>query len=375
MYTRTHIHTHDVTHAFSIFFFSFPLRDRAKEKSIVCSMKETCNYTQNTHTYPKEKTKRMTSVFDFKPLVQPTRVDLLSMYHKARSSMWYEDEIQYTADLPDFDSMSPNERHFIELILGFFAVSDRIVLSNLVENFLREIELPEAKLFYNFQAVVEDVHSLTYTNHLLTLVRDPVRIEQLMSSISNFSSIAHKATWAIKWMDRSKPIEQRIIAFAVVEAVYFSASFCAIFWLKSMNKLVKGVGTSNEFIARDENLHADFACLLYKEYFPSVDDAIIHDIIRDAVEVEEEFVREVLPGPGFVGMTVPLMTQYVRFVADRLALQLGCKTSVWGVENPFAFMSRLSMPGKTNFFEKRVSEYTKVSSTMSSDDLAVLADF
>ncbi len=308
----------------------------------------------------------------FEPLMPPVRHDLLAMYHKARGSMWFEDEILYTADVPDFDRMSPMERHFIELILGFFAVSDRIVLANLSENFIREIEIPEAKLFYNFQAAMEDIHSLTYTNHLMTLVKDPARIDDLLHSIEVFPSIAAKSAWALKWMDRDRPLAERIIAFAVVEAVYFSASFCAIFWLKSQNKLVKGVGTSNEFIARDETLHADFACMLYKNHFPTVPDATIKNIVRDAVEVEEAFVREILPGEGFVGMTSALMTQYVHFVADRLVLQLGCHEPIWNATNPFEFMAQLSMPGKTNFFEKRVTEYAKVTSVT---DLAVLDDF
>jgi ribonucleotide reductase beta subunit family protein with ferritin-like domain len=284
------------------------------------------------------------------------------MYHKARGSMWFEDEIQYTADLPDYESISAEERHFIELILGFFAVSDRIVLANLVENFIREVEIPEAKLFYNFQAAMEDIHSLTYTNHLVTLVKDQRRIGDLMDSVNVFPSVGAKAAWARKWMSRDRPLAERIIAFAVVEAVYFSASFCAIFWFKTRNKFVKGIGVSNEFISRDENLHADFACMLYKNYFPRVSDEVIHEIIRDAVEVEETFVCEILPGTGFVGMTAPLMTQYVHFVADRLAQQLGCSTLLWGAANPFEFMAILGMPGKSNFFEKRVTEYSKVSS-------------
>ncbi len=311
----------------------------------------------------------------FVPLAPPTRDDLLGMYHKARGSMWFEDEIQYTADLPDYESISSEERHFIELILGFFAVSDRIVLANLVENFIREVEIPEAKLFYNFQAAMEDIHSLTYTNHLMTLVKNPRRIDDLMDSVNVFPSVGAKAAWARKWMNRDRPLAERIIAFAVVEAVYFSASFCAIFWFKSRNKFVKGIGVSNEFISRDETLHADFACMLYKNYFPRVSDEIIHEIIRDAVEVEETFVREILPGAGFVGMTSALMTQYVHFVADRLALQLGCASSIWGVTNPFEFMAILGMPGKSNFFEKRVTEYAKVSSTSLVDFGADVDDF
>lgn len=310
---------------------------------------------------------------NFQPLMPATRMDLNDMYVKARSMIWFESEIPFTSDIPDFTSMTPEERHFIELILGFFAVSDRIVLSNLVENFIREISIPEAQLFYNVQAFMEDIHSLTYTNHLLTLVKDPARIEQLLNSIEHFPSISKKATWATKWMNRDSPIQQRLVAFAIVEAVYFSASFCSIFWLKTQNKLVKGVGTSNEFISRDENLHADFACLLYKNYFPSIGSETIIQMIQEAVEVESEFVREALPGQGFVGMNANLMLQYVQFVADRLGMNLGLERAIFGSENPFPFMANLSLNGKTNFFEKRVTEYSKVN--VSSDSLHGLEDF
>jgi ribonucleotide reductase beta subunit family protein with ferritin-like domain len=310
---------------------------------------------------------------NFQPLMPATRMDLNEMYIKARSMIWFESEIQFTSDLPDYSMMTADERHFIELILGFFAVSDRIVLSNLVENFIREVNIPEAQLFYNVQAFMEDIHSLTYTNHLLTLVKDPARIDQLLNSIQNFPSIAKKAAWASKWMNRDAPIQQRLVAFAIVEAVYFSASFCSIFWLKTQNKLVKGVGTSNEFISRDENLHADFACMLYTRYYPSIEKEIIIQMIQEAVDVESEFVREALPGEGFVGMNANLMLQYVQYVADRLGMNLGLERAIFGAENPFPFMANLSLNGKTNFFEKRVTEYSKVN--VSSDSLHGLEDF
>jgi ribonucleotide reductase beta subunit family protein with ferritin-like domain len=309
------------------------------------------------------------------PLLPPERQELLSFYKRARAAFWVEDEIPYTADIPEWDRMSPEERHFMELVLGFFAVSDRIVLANLVGNFIQEITIPEAQLFYNFQAAVEDIHSLTYTNHLLTLVKDPVRIEQLLNSIEHFPSIRKKSEWATKWMDRSRPVAQRLIAFAVVEAVYFCASFCSIFWFKEQNKLVKGVGYSNEFIARDEGLHAAFACALYKNCFDKVPDETIREIIRDAVEVECEFVDEALPS-AFVGMNADLMKQYVRYVADRLAFQLGCSEPIWGGSNPFVFMERLSLIGKDNFFEKKVSNYGKVTQSISQEELTcMLEDF
>jgi ribonucleoside-diphosphate reductase beta chain len=296
---------------------------------------------------------------DLTPLVLSDKRDLFGLLQQARSAFWVEDDILYTADLPDWEGMSADERHFIELILGFFAMSDRLVLKNLIENFLTEVTVPEARMFYNFQAAVEDVHSLTYTNHLLTLVKDPVRIEQLLHSIDHFDSVRKKAEWALKWMDRSRPFEQRLIAFAVVEAVYFSASFCSIFWFKEQNKLVKGIGLSNEYISRDEGLHAEFACTFYRNYFQPVADEVIHEIIRDAVEVECQFVDEALP-TSFVGMNAELMKRYVKFVANRLALQLGCEHPTWtDVVNPFPFMERMSLNGKDNFFEKRVSTYSK----------------
>ncbi len=302
------------------------------------------------------------------PLLPPERQELMSFYKRARAAFWVEDEVPYTADIPDWERMTPNERHFMELILGFFAVSDRIVLANLIGNFIQEITIPEAQLFYNFQAAVEDIHSLTYTNHLVTLVKDPVRIDQLLNSVEHFQSIKHKADWALKWMNRSLPIAQRLIAFAVVEAVYFSASFCSIFWFKEQNKLVKGVGYSNEFIARDEGLHAAFACALYKNCFERVPDEIVREIIMDAVAVECEFVDEALPH-DFVGMNATLMKQYVKYVADRLAFQLGRSEPIWGVSNPFVFMERLSLIGKDNFFEKKVSNYGKMTQSISHDEL------
>jgi ribonucleotide reductase beta subunit family protein with ferritin-like domain len=309
---------------------------------------------------------------ELKPLMPPTRRDLFDLYERARGCLWFETEINYVSDLPDYISMNVYERHFIELILGFFAVSDRLVLSNLIENFIHEIEIPEAKLFYNFQAIVEDIHSMTYTNHLITLVRDPLRIDQLLNSIEHFPSISKKVSWAQKWMDPIKPLEQRLLAFAIVEAVYFCASFCAIFWLKTQNKLVKGVGTSNEYISRDEKLHADFACLLYRNYFPRVSTEIIQEMMYEALEIEMEFVKEILPGDGFIGMNSKLMCEYVRYVSDQLLVQMG-EQKMFHVENPFSFMVNLNLRGKTNFFEKRVTEYAKISS--SCDSLEVLDDF
>ena len=308
----------------------------------------------------------------FQPLLPPTRRDLLEFYHKARSSIWYEDEIVYSSDIPDFQTMSIKERHFIELILGFFAVSDRIVLANLIDNFIQEINIPEAKLFYNFQAVCEDVHSLTYTNHLVTLVQDQQRLSQLLNSIENFSSISKKSEWAMKYMNRDVPLAQRIVAFSIVEAVFFCSSFCAIFWLKTQNKLVKGVGTSNEFISRDETLHSDFACALYRGYYTPVSEDIIRNMLQDAADVEFGFVDELLDSQGFIGMNRNLMKQYVKYVIDRLAIKLGIQI-IFNVENPFPFMANLSLHGKTNFFEKRVTEYAKVN--VSSDSLAELDDF
>ncbi len=310
---------------------------------------------------------------NIEPLLPPTRMDLFDFYERARGCIWFESEIKYTSDLPDYTRMNTYEKHFIELILGFFAVSDRLVISNLISNFIQEVDIPEAKLFYNFQAVVEDIHSMTYTNHLLTLVRDSTRIDELLHSVEHFESIRKKVQWAQKWMNPSKPIEQRLIAFAIVEAIYFCASFCAIFWLKTQNKLVKGVGTSNEYISRDEKLHADFACALYKNYYPRVETEIIHEILTEAIEIELSFVNEILPGKGFIGMNAGLMSEYVRYVSDQLLINLG-ESKVYHVENPFPFMVNLNLNGKTNFFEKRVTEYSKIN-TSCDDLLEVLDDF
>lgn len=314
------------------------------------------------------------TALSFEPLLPPTDVELMGYYKRARACIWFEDEIAYTSDIPDFESMSDSERHFIELILGFFAVSDRIVLENLVQNFIQEIQVPAAQLFYNFQAVMEDIHSLTYTNHLLTLVKDPVRLDALLGSIEHFTSIRAKAAWAHKWMSRDAPLMQRLVAFAIVEAVFFSASFSAIFWFKTQNKLVRGIGTSNEFISRDERLHADFACALYHHMGGGLSDEVVAEMMREAVECEIAFVRESLPASGFVGMNQELMVTYVKYVADLLVLQLGCKERVFRVDNPFPFMANLAMPGKSNFFEKKVTEYSKID-VSSASALGVLEDF
>ena len=309
----------------------------------------------------------------FQPLLPPTRLDLFEFYKKARSCMWYEDEIVYLSDIPDYETINSSERHFIELILGFFAISDRIVLSNLIQNFIQEIDIPEAKLFYNFQAIVEDIHSLTYTNHLITLVKTQDRLNQLIHSVENFPCIQSKTSWALRYMNRDVPIAQRLIAFAIVEGVFFSASFCSIFWFKTQNKFVKGIGVSNEFISRDEALHCDFACYLYKNYFSKVSKDLIIEMLRDAYDVESNFVNDLLSETfNSYGMNRNTMKQYIQYVIDKLSLQL-IDEKIFFVTNPFPFMMNLTLNSKTNFFEKRVTEYSKIS--ISSDSLLALEDF
>ena len=285
--------------------------------------------------------------------------DIWEMYKQAEHSFWTAEEIDLAQDLTDWnEKLNADEKHFIKMILAFFAASDGIVNENLAENFLKEVQYPEAKSFYGFQIAMENVHSETYSLLIDTYIKDSVEKDKLFHAIDNFPSIMKKAEWALKWIN-SESFAERLIAFAAVEGIFFSGSFCSIFWLKKRG-LMPGLSFSNELISRDEGLHCRFACLLHSRYVQNkVSPDKIREIICSAVEIEREFITESLP-VSLIGMNSKLMQQYIEFVADFWLSELGCQ-KVYNVENPFDFMDMISLQGKTNFFEKRVAEYQKVS--------------
>jgi ribonucleoside-diphosphate reductase beta chain len=280
---------------------------------------------------------------------------LWDMYKTHQQAYWKAEEIDFSRDRDDFERLDGDAQHFIKNVLGFFATADGIVSENLVENFMNEVQYPEAKAFYGFQTMMEFIHAHTYALQLQTLIEDPTECESLFKSIDHIPCIQAKAQWALKWLSRECSFAERLIAFAIVEGVFFSSSFCAIYWIQELG-LMPGLTLSNQFIARDEGLHTQFAVLLYNNYIQNkIPQDRIHQIVSEAVETEARFVEEALRC-DLVGMNSTLMIQYVKFVADGL-LRLLNQSPLYGVNNPFDFMERLSIEGKTNFFESRVSEY------------------
>merc|ERR1719323_2712498 len=278
------------------------------------------------------------------------------MYKKHEASFWTAEEIDLSQDTKDWERLNANERHFIKHVLAFFAASDGIVLENLASQFSTEVQLPEARAFYGFQIAMENIHSETYSLLIEQYVRDPAEQEEVFNAIATMPAVREKAQWAIQWMNNENSFAERLIAFAAVEGVLFSGSFCAIYWLKKRG-LMPGLTFSNELISRDEGLHAEFACLIYGMLQHKLPDDVVHDIIRSAVEVERRFICEAL-SCDLIGMNSEMMTRYIEFVADRLLTSLG-HTKVFGSANPFDWMELISLQGKTNFFEKRVGEYQK----------------
>jgi ribonucleoside-diphosphate reductase subunit M2 len=279
------------------------------------------------------------------------------MYKKAEASFWTAEEIDLAEDLKHWDDLSNNERHFISHVLAFFAASDGIVNENLAGNFATEVQSAEARCFYGFQIAVENIHSETYSLLIDTYVKDQTEKMHLLNAIETVPSVKKKAKWALKWCDaNSASFAERMIAFAAVEGIFFSGSFCAIFWLKKRG-LMPGLCFSNELISRDEGLHCDFACLLYKKLVNKLPESRIVEIITNAVEIEKEFVVDSLP-VELIGMNSGLMCEYIEFCADRLLGALGCD-KYYNAVNPFEWMEMISLQGKTNFFEKRVGEYAK----------------
>ncbi|MBV6642193.1 MAG: ribonucleotide-diphosphate reductase subunit beta [Cyclobacteriaceae bacterium] len=282
--------------------------------------------------------------------------DIWQFYKKAEASFWTAEEIDLSQDLKDWANLNDGERHFIKHVLAFFAASDGIVNENLAENFVAEVQYTEAKFFYGFQIAIENIHSETYSLLIDTYVKDPKEKDHLFHAIETMDCVKKKADWALRWIDEGN-FAERLIAFAAVEGIFFSGSFCSIFWLKKRG-LMPGLSFSNELISRDEGLHCDFACLLYNNHLVNkLPKEKVAKIIEDAVEIEKEFVTDALP-VKLIGMNSDLMCQYIEFVADRLLVELGCD-KLYNSTNPFDFMEMISLQGKTNFFEKRVGEYQK----------------
>lgn len=283
--------------------------------------------------------------------------DIWAFYKKSEASFWTAEEIDLGADLWDWENkLNDDERHFIKHVLAFFAASDGIVNENLAENFLRDVQYPEARSFYGFQLMMENIHSETYSLLIDVYIKDPVEKDGLFHAIDTLPCVKKKADWAMNWIENGK-FAEKLVAFAAVEGIFFSGSFCSIFWLKKRG-LMPGLTFSNELISRDEGLHCDFACLLYtKHIMNKLPKETVQKIITDAVEIEKEFVTDALP-VKLIGMNADMMAQYIEFVADRLLVELG-NPKVYNVSNPFDFMDMINLQGKTNFFEKRVGEYQK----------------
>lgn len=290
--------------------------------------------------------------------------EIWKFYKQAEASFWTAEEIDLSQDGKDWDAMNDGERHFIKHVLAFFAASDGIVNENLAEHFVSEVQYTEAKFFYGFQIAIENIHSETYSLLIDTYVKDPKEKDGLFHAIDTMECVQKKAQWALRWIDKGN-FAERLIAFAAVEGIFFSGSFCSIFWLKKRG-LMPGLTFSNELISRDEGLHCDFACHLYTQHVVNkLPEQTVIDVIKDAVEIEKEFVTDALP-VNLIGMNAELMRQYIEFVADRLLNELIGK-KIYGATNPFDFMDMISLKGKTNFFEKRVAEYQKAGVLNSTD--------
>tara|TARA_Y100000590_G_scaffold310629_2_gene350930 strand:+ start:2899 stop:3882 length:984 start_codon:yes stop_codon:yes gene_type:complete len=301
--------------------------------------------------------------------------DIWKMYKKAEANFWTAEELDLTKDIKDFQmKMGEGERYFVENVLAFFAASDGIVNENLVERFCNEVQLLEAKFFYGFQIAVENIHSETYSLLIDTYVKDIEKKEKLFNAIETIPSVKKKADWSLKWInDKNSSFGTRVIAFAAVEGIFFSGSFCSIFWLKKRG-LMPGLCHSNELISRDEGLHTEFAILMYSMLSNKPSKEIILQIIQEAVELEKEFITESLPC-DLIGMNKTLMKQYIEHISDRLLLMLGLD-KIYHVENPFPWMELIAVQGKTNFFEKRVGEYANIANSNTQENVfSTSADF
>ena len=312
---------------------------------------------------------------NFTLLLGRDQPEIWAMYKKAVASFWTREEIDLEKDENDWKNLNENEKYFLENILAFFAGSDGIVVENLGERFLREIDIMEAKCFYGFQIAMENIHSETYSVLIDTYIKDDEKKNKQFNAIETIPSIKKKAEWSLKWIDdKNSDFTKRLVAFACVEGIFFSGSFCAIFWMKKRG-LMPGLCFSNDLISRDEALHTEFACLMYSKQH-KLDNETVYNIVSDAVKIETEFICESIPCK-LLGMNSELMTQYIKFVADRLLIQLGHEP-IYNVQNPFQFMEMISLEGKTNFFEKRVGEYSKTNvkaNSITNKNIVLDADF
>jgi ribonucleoside-diphosphate reductase subunit M2 len=281
--------------------------------------------------------------------------DIWQMYKKQVDCFWRAEEIDLSKDYAHWESLAKDEQYFISMILAFFAASDGIVLENLASRFMNDVQVSEARAFYGFQIAMENIHSESYSLLIETYIKDKEEKYKLFNAIENFPCIKKKSDWAQKWIhDNRSSFATRLVAFACVEGIFFSGAFCSIYWLKKRG-LMPGLTFSNELISRDEALHCEFAILLYSKLLKKIEKSRIHEIIKEAVEIETEFICNALPC-RLIGMNSSMMSQYIRFVADRLSVQLGYK-KIYDVSNPFDFMELISLEGKTNFFERKVGEY------------------
>lgn len=290
------------------------------------------------------------------------------MYKNAVNSFWVAEEIDLQPDLDDWNhKLNADEKHFISHVLAFFAASDGIVNENLVVNFMQDVTIPEARCFYGYQVAIENIHAETYSLLIDTYIKDPAEKERLFNAIETVPCVKKKAEWALKWIEKSTSFAERLVAFAAVEGIFFSGSFCSIYWLNNRG-LMKGLSFSNELISRDEGQHCDFACLLYSMLNNKLSKETVHSIISEAVAYEKEFVTDALP-VSLIGMNAGNMCQYIEFVADRLLVSLGYP-KIYSATNPFPWMEMISMRPKTNFFERKVGEYQKAGVDKSAEDTA-----
>jgi ribonucleoside-diphosphate reductase beta chain len=299
-------------------------------------------------------------------VIFPIKQDVFwEMYKKAQANFWTAEELDLTKDLKDYNELSKDEQHFLNSILAFFAASDGIVNENLVERFCNEVQLLEAKFFYGFQIAIENIHSETYSLLIDTYIKDLTLKTKLLNAVETIPSVKKKADWALKWIGDTSDFFKRVIAFACVEGIFFSGAFCSIFWLKKRG-LMPGLCHSNELISRDEGLHTEFAVLIHHTLQNKCPDEDIYSIVKEAVMIEKEFITESLPC-RLIGMNDNLMSQYIEFVADRLLLMFGLN-KVYNSDNPFDWMESISIQGKTNFFEKRVGEYSNAANPNANND-------
>ena len=299
--------------------------------------------------------------------------DLYQLYKKAEGSFWTVGEIDISKDINDWNKLNENEQHFIKNIIGFFAGSDGIIMENLASRFMNEVQIPEARAFYSYQIFNESIHSETYSLLIDTYIKDTTEKEYIFNSIENIPSVAKKALWAYKWIkNEDVSFATRLIAFAIVEGIFFSGSFCAIYWIKKRG-LMPGLTFSNELISKDEGMHCEFAILLYNMIKNKVDENIVHEIFEEAINIEKEFITDSI-SCNMIGMNCILMIQYIEFVSDRLLVQLGYNKK-WNVENPFDFMELISLRPKSNFFEVRVGEYAKSKISENSNNFELSNDF